>query len=308
MSIHVAIATDRAYLPWCATAVASLLQSTPELDVCVHVLHLGDLTADDRSRLATIDDVDVHAVDHQRLATFPSKGDALGGRISWLRVVLPEVLPDVDRAIYLDADTLIVDSIAPLWATPLGGAPIAAVANVVHPSMQQHVIDIGIDDPRRYFNAGVLLMDLARMREEQTAATAPRSTDLTWFDQDALNLAFAGRWLALHPRWNAQNSFWSWTPEARRVLGDSLLDEAMADPAIVHFEGPSVCKPWHHLCPSPYRDRYRHALATTPWRGEPVRGRTTVNRLIGLLPNGRRLPAYVRVERVRARITGRSRL
>ena len=48
----------------------------------------------------------------------------------WYRIFLPELLPDVDRVLYLDVDTLAVDSLEPLWATDLGDAPGGAVTNV----------------------------------------------------------------------------------------------------------------------------------------------------------------------------------
>ena len=43
---------------------------------------------------------------------------------------------------------------------------IAAVRNVIQPAMHGHVSSIGISDPREYFNAGVLLFDMNRMRAD----------------------------------------------------------------------------------------------------------------------------------------------
>src|SRR5207302_5503060 len=49
--MHVAIATDRTYLPWCATTLLSCLRSTPDEHLRFHVFHPGDITTDDRDRL-----------------------------------------------------------------------------------------------------------------------------------------------------------------------------------------------------------------------------------------------------------------
>lgn len=310
MSIHVALATDAAYLPWCATTVRSCLDVTPAADLDFHLFHDQPIATVDQDRLTAMvrsagGRAHWHPVEPERLAVLPSKGPALGGRTSWIRIVLPDLLPDLDRLIYLDADTLVLQSLAPLWATDLRGAPIAAVANIVEPEQRDHVVQLGLD-PTSYFNAGVLVMDLATMRRSDAvrglvAVAAQRADRMSWYDQDALNVTFAGSWLALHPRWNAQNSLWTWAEWARALFGPELLAEALSTPAIVHFEGPAVVKPWHVLGDHPLRRRYLATLAATPWAGEPLVGRTLLNRLIVRLPLERRLPAYLATERARLR-------
>src|SRR5919108_4806203 len=113
-------------------------------------------------------------------------------------------------------------------------------------------------------------MDLDRMRadgshEAVTRAAADLGNRLVWPDQDACNVALKGRWLALHPRWNAQNSLWIWGDLARGVFGADVFDEATTGPAILHFEGPSLSNPWHTLCRHPWRDEYWRQLRLTPF-------------------------------------------
>ena len=309
VTIHVALATDTAYLPWCATTVRSCLDVVAAGELHVHLLHDQPVEPDKREHLAAMvrtagGSVSWHLVAPERLEMLPSKGVALGGRTSWIRVVLPEVLPDVDRVIYLDADVLVLDTLEPLWATDLTRVPIAAVANVVEPDHHPHVRDLGLDPTGGYFNAGVLVMDLEAMRRDGTVGSLTdyvreHATRLAWFDQDALNVAFAGAWHHLHPRWNAQNSLRTWAAWASEVFGPDARAEAVEHPAILHFEGPAVCKPWHLLCDHPFRDQYRRTLARTPWAAQPVEGVTPLNRIISRLPADRRLPAYVRAVQAR---------
>src|SRR5690348_9801395 len=140
--MHIALATDVQYLPWCAVAVLSCVE-TQARPVHVHLLHEGDLHDAVQERFAGMvrdagGDITFHDVAGERLRQLPSKGPELGGRTSWMRVFLPELLPAVDRIVYLDADTLTVDALEPLWTMPLGDAPIAAVSNVVEPSKRAH--------------------------------------------------------------------------------------------------------------------------------------------------------------------------
>jgi lipopolysaccharide biosynthesis glycosyltransferase len=160
--------------------------------------------------------------------------------------------------------------------------------------------------PGGLFNSGVLLMDLARMRKEESSeqlfnAAADRRDSPLWPDQDALNVVFAGRWLSLHPRWNTQNSFWALRQEATAVFGGALLEEAIRRPAIRHFEGPGISKPWHYLCPYPGREEHRALLAETPWAHVPLEDRTAATWFVRLFPRDIRYRAYDRLLHARSR-------
>jgi lipopolysaccharide biosynthesis glycosyltransferase len=309
VTVHVVLATDTTYLPWCATTVRSCLDAAAHSDTHVHLIHDQPVDVASRDRLTAMvrgtgAGATWHEVHPDQLEMLPSKGDHLGGRTSWIRVLIPEILAELDRAIYLDADVLVLDSLEPLWGADLSRFPIAAVANVVAPDHYPHVRSLGLDPRGDYFNAGVLVMDLAAMRREGTVSSitdyvAEHGTRLAWFDQDALNVAFAGRWHHLHPRWNTQNSLRTWSQWSAAVFGPEARAEALANPAILHFEGPPICKPWHLLCDHPSRDRYLRTLARTPWAAQPVEGATPLNRMISRLPPNRRVPAYVRTVQAR---------
>jgi lipopolysaccharide biosynthesis glycosyltransferase len=200
-------------------------------------------------------------------------------RSIWSRVLLPELLPEEDKVLYLDADTIVLESPAPLWRTELGDAYFAAVASPLYRWMGGWPRAVlGIDAPRRYVNSGVLLMNLALMREEQCHVRllhyARAHPDNIYPDQDALSALFSDRHLSLHPRWNAQITLWD-VPLDELPFSSEEVHEARARPAIVHFIGPF--KPWHYLCTHPYRDVYFEHLAATPWPPPQLEGRTMVN-------------------------------
>jgi lipopolysaccharide biosynthesis glycosyltransferase len=305
------VVTDRAFLPWCATTLLSCAQATRDASVRFHVLVSHDVSLRERQDLARAGSdagasVCFGVIDEQAVATLPSKGESLGGRVSWIRVVLPDALPGVERVVYLDSDTLVRQSVLPLW-NALDDAPIAAVTNVTEPAMYPHLRSLGIHDAKNYFNAGVLVVDLAVWREERVTDRLIRfaiSRPLPWYDQDALNVVFADRWKRLHPKWNAMNSLWIWPDHARRVFTEDELSAARDDPGVIHFEGPPIVKPWHYLSQHPFRDEHRVALGQTAWANRPLDERTLATRLIARLPAGRRLSAYVRWKRLSDPATG----
>ena len=306
-ALHVAIVTDAAYAPWCATTMASCAEATADASTSFHVLHAPDLGVDDRDRLRDVAEtrgaeVAFHPLDEVHLATLPSKGPDLGGRVSWARIALADALPGLERVVYLDADTLVTGSLAPLGVIDIQDAPVAAVRNVTEPEMQPRLHELGVA-PKDYFNAGVLVVNLQQWRKEDASQAlvehVQRHRDLVWFDQDALNSLFAGRWLSLSPRWNAMNSLWSWPDLAAEVFGEDELRSATTNPAVLHFEGPGLAKPWHFLCEHPWRQQYQSVLARTPWAGTPPLDRTTATRLIARLPRRYRVEVFARLARAR---------
>src|SRR5207249_4377758 len=81
---------------------------------------------------------------------------------------------------------------------------------------------------------------------------------------------FGGRWTSLDPKWNCMNvilfPYLSGASWAQDIHHDPLvLERAALSPAVVHFEGASVFRPWHRRCFNPFTDLYRHYRAETPW-------------------------------------------
>jgi lipopolysaccharide biosynthesis glycosyltransferase len=220
-----------------------------------------------------------HEIDDEQVSGFPIEG--FTRKATWYRVFLPDLVPDVDRALYLDADVIALQDLTPLWRTELGDNLIGAVSNVHQWDHLDRPASIGLPDDLQYFNAGVLLLDLAAMRRERTTDELRRfvienAERLDWRDQDALNLVLGRRRLRLHPRWNVMNSIVLY-PWAADLFGAEAVEDARANPAIRHFEGPSLNKPWHYLCDHEMRERYLELRTRTPWPTVEIEGRTPAN-------------------------------
>jgi lipopolysaccharide biosynthesis glycosyltransferase len=172
----------------------------------------------------------------------------------YYRLFLAEVLPrSVDRVLYLDADLLVEGDLAKLWSLPFDGHVVQAVPDAyacrLHiPRLARITFseNIRFSPETPYFNAGVLLIDLRRWREENVGKQA---VSLLWKyggqlagrDQDALNCSLAGRWKRLPPTWNFHElpeHPHTWEPGGASA---EELREAFEQPAIIHFIG---WKPW----------------------------------------------------------------
>ncbi|QYM78067.1 glycosyltransferase family 8 protein [Horticoccus luteus] len=196
------------------------------------------------------------------------------------RLLLPDVLPaEVTRVLYLDCDIVVCRAVEELWAEDLGAHSLAAVQK----PRAENFARVGLACEEDYFNAGVLLMDLARWRAERTHLTAlayiqQEEGRLEFHDQDALNHAIAGRWTHLDRRWNQQFKFFVHTAGFLHMTAADLR-RVRTDPFLVHFTTGS--KPWHYDNAHPFRHYFYAALDRTiyaGWRPQPRDWRERVHR------------------------------
>lgn len=307
--IHVACTSDARYLPYCATMLRSVLKHSAGRPVVVHFLAAPDLDPRHCDALRRVTEgaggeIRIHTIGDERVAGLP----AMRGirRLVWYRLFLPELLPETDRVLYLDADTLVVDAIDSLWDQDFGGKPLAAVPNVIEPAMRRSLLPaLGLPPDAAYFNSGVMLMNLEQMRasrcHEQVLDHARRHGErLVWGDQDALNAVLCAQYRPLHPRWNCMNSLFFF-PYSRDVFSASDLEAATRAPAILHFEGPGEVKPWHAQSTHPLKQTYLRELRATLWH-LPLPAATKLARmLLYSLPPGLRRA----LSRARAQLQGR---
>jgi lipopolysaccharide biosynthesis glycosyltransferase len=135
-------------------------------------------------------------------------------------------------------------------------------------------VELGLPAAAKYFNAGVMLVDLVRWRRERIADRALeylqryRDRVLLW-DQEALNAALAGRWGELDPRWNRN-------PTLRHLFGRrkrapvprGAPADAGADANeiwIAHYTG--RLKPWLYPGLGAVQETFFAHLDATVWAG-----------------------------------------
>jgi lipopolysaccharide biosynthesis glycosyltransferase len=270
--LHVGCAVEGRYVAHSAAALHSVLGQSGEFRVHVHYLHGPELPAEGQGSLTEMVErmggeiSFVHVLD-ELVEGLPTEG--FTRKATWYRGLVADVLPDLERILFLDADLLALDALGPLWQTDVSGHYLAAVTNVFQADHLSRPAQLGLDRPEAYFNAGVMLMNLELMRRDGCTAAIrdygrSHADHLMFRDQDALNVVLGERRLALHPRWNCMNAL-HFFPWSAYVFGNRALAEARAKPAIRHFEGPGINKPWVHGSWSPQRELYFEHRRGTPW-------------------------------------------
>lgn len=159
---------------------------------------------------------------------------------AYYRILLPNLLPEVDRVLYLDYDTLVVNDLASLWQRDLEGNFLGCVRDLGIVVKNSWGKDLFGKYKADYFNSGVLLMDLHLLRKYSLITYFYQfileTTDFFVLgDQDAYNLFFkdAVKYLDIENNYVIQ-LFASQLESEHRKLSDIR---------ILHFLG--VMKPWN---------------------------------------------------------------
>lgn len=132
----------------------------------------------------------------------------------YLRIFIPQILSDAKKAIYIDVDTMVHADVAEFFGIDLGDYYLAAsrdfntIVNVkYYDSVKKYFQEIlKFDDMTTYFNSGVLLMNLEKLREinvvEKTYELLDKYKELLYPDQDILNLICRDHTLIIDNNWN----------------------------------------------------------------------------------------------------------
>ena len=128
---------------------------------------------------------------------------------AYARLLLPEIFPKLEKIIYLDADMIILNNLNLLEDIDLESHPIAAVTDINNNSVKIFEYLFKLKNVKSYFNSGVLVMNLKKLREENFTEKSlefisSTSVSYKFFDQDILNYFFHNRYLKLDYRWNVQ--------------------------------------------------------------------------------------------------------
>jgi lipopolysaccharide biosynthesis glycosyltransferase len=309
--VHIAMASDRSYLPHAAAMLRSLVDFADlSRPLTVYFLHSGIGTRG-LGQLAEV------VGEHPRARLMPVHvGQGLEGgyrsasrapsNATYNRFLLFDLLPGLDRLLYLDADIILRRDVCELYDADMGQAQLAAVPDWIMtrtltgktPTIDPDVPDLGgyhrerlgMSDAQiaRYFNAGVLLFNFAAMGDLKALGDRLIQEALEgrylFRDQDILNKHFKDHLYVLDGRWNVFNS----DPASYgRVPGENFA-KAMAarqDPWLIHYADRDY-KPWKGTL-VPLAQHYWQALIRTPFYGEVLgdlqRPLRTVARKTGLI-------------------------
>ncbi len=172
---------------------------------------------------------------------------------TFYRLFISELLPEYDKIIYLDSDILVLGDLSELFEYDIQDYILAGVIDwdcqEKLKSSEARQTEIGIDLDI-YINAGILLMNLNLIRQNQMVDIFKQHMKIKYSlaDQDILNICCHNRILRLPLKYNLKARYYR-TPkllEKNPLLLKDRVEEGCNTPLIVHFVGNKV-KPWYNF-------------------------------------------------------------
>lgn len=300
--MNIVFACDRGYVQHLSVAMASLFDHCPAGSLNVYVIN-ADLDPLCWGKLEHVNRRHHHNLVNVRISDEGLEEVAASGhytKTNYHKLFIPEVIPH-DKALYLDSDLVVNAPIDDLYATDVEETYLAAVEN---PGFSRHH-QLQMDPSARYFNSGVMVVNVRKWREEEIKHrvvdfTLHHPEAVVLAEQCGLNSVINGRWKVLPLKYNLQTWYFE-NSERNDHLSDAVR-EAMVAPAIVHFT--AIPKPWYFMSRDPYRGLYRRYLRKTPFRGYVPPDLTLANVVRRILPtrvknwlSGRKSTSEVRNQR-----------
>ena len=237
--IRLFFTVDDNYIPFLSTTIASIVaHASKQYKYRLTIIHDG-LSMESKKTIRKYQDNDQIFVSFFNVS---AKVHSLSVKLdvrdyytitTYYRLFLPDLFPTINKGLYLDSDIVLNDDVAKLYNVDLGsnlvgGIPDASVQ--LFDEFSNYVEKVIEMDHTKYFNAGVLLMNLKALREfgleRRFISLVKKVTFNVAQDQDVLNYLCKGRVTLIDPRWNVM------------PLGDKV-----ENPYLIHYN--LMFKPWN---------------------------------------------------------------
>lgn len=201
------------------------------------------------------------------------------------RLYMASALPKtVHKVLNIDCDTIIVDTIEPLWNTDMTGKVFGGMLECINDRYRRNV---GKNDGDYYLNGGIVFLNLDEVRvgnyeRKFTDYITKYGSSLAYLDQDVLNgVVEQEKKVKLPMRYNALSIYFYATYEQvlkiRRSKSQDFyskeeFSEAISNPGLVHF---TTCfldglRPWIKGNQHPYLKTFLKYKEMSPWRDIPL--------------------------------------
>lgn len=252
---------DGHYSVWVGTAMQSILEHT-DSKICFHILHDETVSEENKRKLKQVahqkgDVIEFHQIDSAEFECIKDRtqGFTIG---TMFRCMLPELLPDLSKIVYLDADIFVNTDIKELWEFDICDYCLAGVVDegVIKFHTPNILYKYSKIDRNQYFNAGVLCMNLTKIKQignlrDLVVEFLVNNPEATYPDQDAFNVLFHNNILYLDSSWN--QFVYSHREENIDTLNPGIYHFA-ADVLVVYSNSKIDMEYFKTLCRTPWSD------------------------------------------------------
>ncbi|MEM9982328.1 MAG: glycosyltransferase family 8 protein [Bacteroidota bacterium] len=266
---YIACTINEAYAPHFGVMCTSLFVNHPEEEFEIFLIY-DTLKKSDEKKINQLFEKHKQYIHYLPFHTDLVKEFPLSAHAhfaNYYRLFLTDLLPSyIEQVLYLDCDIIVDGNITVIWQTALGNYWLAAVQDI---GITTHQDRLPMQSAR-YFNSGVMFINLDKWRKEKVVNRFTNFIDtfegkLSCWDQDVLNVVFDGQWKALPIPMNVQTYVYDFSLE---TIADFTQQEAIlkakVQPTIIHYTTPF--KPWSIHSTHPMKHKYYSYKKKSPWK------------------------------------------
>jgi lipopolysaccharide biosynthesis glycosyltransferase len=245
-TIPIFVASDDGYAPFVGVTATSIMENTNS-QVYLYVLDSG-ISEHNKERLRSIERtysnflisfIEVNLQDLFGAFKLHNKSHTLN---VYSRYLIPGLAKGMEKVIYMDVDVVVRGDIQKLYNEDLGKYSIGAIPEYTN-VLDEHKKELGLSRKHKYFNAGVLLLNIKEFHKKNILKDIVRMTlDIKpkYQDQDIFNLYFENNYKIFDSKYNV--SYWMWKYNQEEPLKE--ITDSITNPFIIHY---TTFKPWKDL-------------------------------------------------------------
>lgn len=260
MIIPIVLAADDKYVPMLGVTIQSVLANACMEDEYHIYIFYTEINKLHRLRLELLNrkNVQVFFVDltKKMLGIRRERSNHLSIETVY-RLFIPEILQQYDKILYLDCDLVVNSNIAELYQIDISGHILGAAHDAYSKAAIEHIEEALQIPYESAFNAGVLLINTDKFRQEKVKERCFELLNEDWdskdrkyiyMDQDVLNIVCNGQVRFFPMEWDFQWGCMKYgDPEPIGAFAEEY-QRAAKNYKIMHFSGSE--KPWEYpeLC------------------------------------------------------------
>lgn len=199
--MNIVFAANSAYADILATAITSVLENNKKENISFFIL-TADFSDENKAMLGKLKkryanfDISYLSPDLSNFSNLPISINYIS-KETYFRYLIADLLPNKDKALYLDADIIVNKELHSLYQTDISDCHAAAVKDTFI-ERSGYKSEIGFSDEDLYINAGVILFNLEKLRADKLGEKFIENTmtfgeKIKYQDQDVINITLRGK-------------------------------------------------------------------------------------------------------------------
>ena len=311
--MNVMYASDDNYAWLMGISMISLFENNKECDE-INVFLFGDNLSVENQR--TMTEIarkygrKCHHVDVARISIPKILMNERYPKSTFSRLFAYDLLPkEVEKLIYLDCDTIVMDSLKEMFDMDIGNKAFLVTKDCMGKAYKRK---IGLKDDDTYVNAGVMLMNMRRLREipiaERIVAFVDKYAEaMTYADQEIVNGIFQGDFGILPVEYDMQTQFVQYPYEEicrirhpHRFYSKEEIEFGRQHPKIYHY---TTCmldvRPWFANSKIVNAWAFDKYMQMSPWKDKTKATKTFDGMANGVLKQVDKMPKGIRLPLLR---------